>query len=144
MRGHGKKVAKLRQDSIVPGVVYGNGARQCQAPLNILAKVINLAGKNNGLYRRAGKKRVALVKDVTRDPSNTSSGTWHSRCQSDEKVVAEVPVHLIGLGESLERSGLVILRTLEKLDVRATSHLPESQKRYYQAEAHEQVMVSDT
>jgi large subunit ribosomal protein L25 len=48
--------------------------------------------------------------------------------KSDEKIVTEVPVILIGLGESAaERAGLVVLQAIEHIEIRAIpANLPES------------------
>jgi large subunit ribosomal protein L25 len=147
----GKKVSSLRRDGIVPGVVYGSGFEpvSVQASINDVTKVVVEAGKNRPVHIDvAGKKRVALVKDVSRDPvKNLIRHVSFHAVKSSEKVVAEVPVHLVGIGESLaEKAGLVILQTLEKLDVRALPlHLPEVIDVDVRklAEAHQQVTVAD-
>lgn len=50
------------------------------------------------------------------------------RFEADEPVEAEVPIRLVGEGESIaERNGLVILQALEKIEVKALPlELPEA------------------
>lgn len=148
---NGKKVAQLRHDSIVPGVVYGHGSEpiNVQAPLVALNKVVLAAGKNKPIHLTIeGKKHIVLVKSVDRDPVKhlLQHVAFHAVNQK-ETVVAEVPIELVGLGESpAERAGLVILQALEKLDVRALPlDLPETFRVDigHLTESHQQVTVAD-
>ena len=70
-----------------------------------------------------------MIKDVDRDPvKHTIRQVAFHAVRGDEPVVAEVPIRLIGEGESeIEKSGLVILRAIEQLEVRALPmELPEA------------------
>ena len=128
---HGKKVAKLRQDGLVPGVVYGAGieSMSVQAPVGEVAKIVKAAGKHTPIQLTGSKKRIAMIKDVDRDPVKhvIRHVSFHA-VRADEPVQAEVPIRLIGEGESVaERNGLVILQALEQLEVKALPmELPEA------------------
>lgn len=128
---HGKKVAGLRQQGLVPGVVYGAGmdAMSVQAVEGEVAKVVKAAGQHTPVQLIGKKRRIAMIKEVDRDPvKHTIRHIAFHAVRADEPVEAEVPIRLIGEGESVaERNGLVILQALEKLEVKALPmELPEA------------------
>lgn len=129
---HGKKVAKLRQDGLVPAVVYGPGIEpmSVQGPANIVEKIYRQAGTYTPVYLVVdGKKKITMIKDVDRDPvRGTIRHVSFHAVNAKEPVVAEVPIHLTGEGESeAEKNGLIILQALDKIEVRALpTDLPES------------------
>ncbi|MBH1980168.1 50S ribosomal protein L25 [Candidatus Saccharibacteria bacterium] len=129
---HGKKVAQLRQESIVPAVVYGPGMKpvSVQANHNLLEKIYKQAGNHTPVHITIGtKKRIAMIKDVEFNVvKHTINHVSFHAVKANEPVVAEVPIHLVGTGESeAERAGLVVLQALEKIEVKALPmDLPES------------------
>jgi len=129
---HGKKVAQLRRESIVPAVVYGPGITpiSVQAPHNVVEKVYRQAGSHTPVHITVGgKKRIAMIKDVEFDVvKHTINHVSFHAVKANEAVVAEVPIHLLDQGESeAEKAGLVILQALEKVEVKALPmDLPEA------------------
>lgn len=121
---HGKKVAKLRRDGIVPGVVYGAGFEPISVQIagNVLAKAYAAAGKHHPVHITVGsKKKIAMIKDAAVDPVKhvVRHVSFHAVNQN-EPVEAEIPVRLKGEGESeAEKVGLVILQNIETLQVKA-------------------------
>ncbi len=121
---HGKKVAKLRREGIVPAVVYGPGIEPVSVQLEdgVMSKLYRQAGTYTPVHLTIdGKKKIAMIKDVDRDPVKGSIRhvSFHAVKASDP-VIAEVPIHLDGEGESeAERNGLMVLQTLEKIEVKA-------------------------
>ncbi|MCA9341146.1 50S ribosomal protein L25 [Candidatus Saccharibacteria bacterium] len=128
----GKKVKQLRVDGIVPVVIYGPGIEpiNAQVEYNLLAKVYRKAGTHAPVQVTIdGKKKIALIKEVDVDPvKGTIRHVSFHAVKATDPVVAEVPVRLVGEGESeAERSGLVVLQNLEKIEVRALPmDLPEA------------------
>lgn len=129
---HGKKVAKLRKDGQVPAVVYGPGIDpiNVQVEDRVLSKAYKKAGTHAPVHLTIGtKKKIAMIKDVDRDPVKgmIRHVSFHAVKASDP-VVAEVPVRLVGEGESeAEKAGLIILQNLEKIEVKALPmDLPEA------------------
>ena len=120
----GKKVKSLRQQGITPGVVYGHGMEPLaiQAEAGEVRRVVSAAGKHTPINLTGAKRRIAMIKDV--EYHQTKGGvirhlSLHA-VKADEPVVAEVPVHLIGVGESAaERAGLVVLQAVDKVQVKA-------------------------
>jgi large subunit ribosomal protein L25 len=128
----GKQVAKLRQTGMVPSVVYGGSAEpiSTQSPLVETTKVAHSAGKHSPVDLTInGKKTLAIIKSIDMDPvKHTLRHVAFHTIKSDEKIVTEVPIILIGLGESVaERAGLVVLQAIEHIEIRAIpANLPES------------------
>lgn len=129
---HGKKVAKLRKDGMIPAVVYGPGVEpiSVQVEDGIFTKLYRQAGTYTPVHLTIGsKKKIAMIKDVDRDPVKGSVRhiSFHA-VKANEPVVAEVPIHLIGEGESeAEKNGLIILQALDKIEVKALPmDLPEA------------------
>lgn len=121
---HGKKVAKLRKEGLVPGVVYGPGTDpiSVQVENNVIVKVYGQAGKHAPVHLTIGsKKRIAMIKDVDIDPvkHRVQHISFHAVNQNNP-VEAEIPVRLKGEGESeAEKAGLIILQNIEHLQVKA-------------------------
>lgn len=128
---HGKKVAKLRKDGYTPGVVYGPGIDplSVQVPEGELKRVVQAAGKHTPVHLTGSKRRIAMIKDVDIDPvKNAIQHISFHAVDANSPVVAEVPVRLVGEGESeAEKAGLVILQSLDSAEVRALPmDLPEA------------------
>ena len=128
----GKKVAKLREAGIIPGVIYGQGFEPIlfQGEYNVIEKAIREAGKHTPLQVTVdGKNKITLVKDIDRDPAKSLIRhiSLHA-VKANEVVTAEIPIHLIGKGESpAERAGLIVLQAIEHIEVKAKpADLPES------------------
>lgn len=128
---HGKKVRKLRGEGLVPGIVYGHGMEPVavQAEAGEIRRVVQAAGKHTPVNLTGVKRRIAMIKDITYDP--IKSGVVHHvsfhAVKADEPVNAEVPVRLVGVGESVaEKAGLVVLQAIDKIEVKALPmDLPE-------------------
>lgn len=128
----GKKVARLRKEGIVPGVIYGHNLDPMlvQAPYNILEKAVREAGKHTPIHVTVdGKKKITLIKDIDREPvkMRIRHVSFHAVKASDV-VTAEVPISLTGEGESAaEKAGLVVLQAIEHIEVKAKpADLPEA------------------
>lgn len=129
---HGKKVAKLRKDGLVPAVVYGAGIDpiSVQVEDGVFTKVYRQAGSHAPVHLTIGtKKKIAMIKDVDRDPVKGSVRhiSFHA-VNAKDPVTAEVPIRLVGEGESeAEKAGLIVLQNLDKIEVKALPmDLPEA------------------
>ena len=128
----GKKVVRLRQQGFVPGVVYGHGFDpiMVKADYPTIEKVVREAGKHTPVNITIDtKKRIAMIKDIDRDPvkSRIRHVSFHA-VKANEAVHAEVPIRLIGEGESeAEKAGLIVLQAIESVIVKAKpADLPEA------------------
>jgi large subunit ribosomal protein L25 len=121
---HGKKVAALRREGIVPAVVYGPGMEPItvQVANNILAKAYSQAGRHAPVHLTIGsKKKIAMIKDIDHDPvKRTIKHVSFHAVKASDPVTAQVPVRLVGEGESeAEKAGLIVLQALDQVEVRA-------------------------
>lgn len=120
----GKKVKALRRQGLTPGVVYGPGMEPIaiQADASEVRRVVEVAGKHMPVNLTGIKRRIAMIKDVEYNPTKhgiVRHVSFHA-VKADEPVNAEVPIRLVGVGESsAEKAGLVILQALDKIEVRA-------------------------
>lgn len=128
----GKKVARLRKEGIVPGVIYGQGIEPqlVQSPYNVIERVVSEAGYHTPVHLTLdGKNRIAMIKDVERDPvkARITHVSLHA-VKANEVVTAEVPIELADSGESdAEKAGLVILQAIESIEIKAKpAALPSS------------------
>jgi large subunit ribosomal protein L25 len=147
----GKKVAGLRKEGLTPAVVYGPGLDPIavQAPTQLVNKVVRQAGKHNPVHLKVdGKSRIAMIKDVDIDPVKhlVRHVSLHA-VKQNVQVEAEVPIRLVGEGESVaEKGGLIVLQTLETIKVHALPMaLPDALEVSIVelAEPHEQVTVAN-
>jgi len=128
----GKKVATLRKNGIVPSVVYGGDSEpiSTQSAVVETTKVAHTAGLHSPIDLTVnGKKVLAIIKSIDMDPvKHVLRHVAFHTIKQNEKIVTQVPIILIGLGESAaERAGLVVLQAIEHLEVRALpADLPES------------------
>lgn len=128
---HGKKVKRLREEGMTPGVVYGPGIEpmSIQAPEGELLRVVNAAGRHTPVHLTGKQRRIAMIKDVDIDPVRNSVQhvSFHA-VRADHPVTTEVPVVLTGVGESeAEKNGLMVLQTIDRIEVKALPmELPES------------------
>lgn len=129
---HGKKVRGLRRQGLTPGVVYGPGITpiSIQADSVVMRKVYAAAGKHAPVYLHVGnKKHVAMIKDAEISPvKNTINHVSFHAVNAKEPVEAEVPIRLVGEGESeAEKAGLIILQNIESIEVKALpTDLPDA------------------
>lgn len=129
---NGKQAAKLRNQGVVPSVLYGHS----QEPINTQSeevetvKVVRAAGKHSPVDLMVGdRKQLAIIKSIDIDP--VKRRVRHIAFQAisrNEEVTTDVPIKLDGEGESLaEKAGLVVLQALESVEIKAKpAYLPEA------------------
>lgn len=128
----GKKVAVLRNQGLVPSVVYGGTAEPISTQSRIIetTKVARTAGKHSPVHLVIeGKKKLAIIKSIDMDPVKhvVRHVAFHT-IKQNEVITTEVPIHLIGQGESdAEKAGLVVLQAIEHVNIKAKpADLPEA------------------
>lgn len=128
----GKKAAKLRQEGMIPSIVYGGKSDPIatQSSKVETTKIVHGAGKHTPVHLTVGgKKKLAMIKTIDIDPvRHTIRHVAFHTIKQNEPIVAEVPIVLVGQGESeAEKAGLVVLQAIERVDVRALpANLPEA------------------
>lgn len=120
----GKKLKSLRADGMIPSVVYGG-----EEPVLLSSeyveteKVLNGAGYHSPIdLDMAGKKQMAIVKDVHIDPvSRRIINIEFQAISASEVVEATTPVVIVGFEES-EASKIyhfAMTQAMEEIDVKA-------------------------
>jgi large subunit ribosomal protein L25 len=128
----GKKVTQLRQAGIIPSVIYGGTSNPVatQSPMIETTKVVKSAGKHTPVHLAIdGKKKLAIIKTIDIDPvKHVVRHVAFQTIKQNETVETEVPIRLVGLGESeAERAGLIILQAIEQIEIKAKpADLPEA------------------
>ncbi len=128
----GKKLAKLREDGLIPSIIYGGHDEpiMTQSKQVETTKIVHTAGKHTPVSLViGGKKKLVIIKSIDVDPVKhiVRHVAFHTIKQNDI-ITTEVPIVLIGQGESAaERAGLVILQAIERIEIKAKpADLPES------------------
>ncbi len=130
----GKKVKKLLEAGVVPGVVYGGHDEpvMVQSEFVETMKVVQQAGKHTPIKLILGdKKRLAIIKAIDFDPvKHRLRHVAFHRIKQNEIITTEVAIELMDESESIaKRAGLVILQAIEKIEIKAKpADLPESLK----------------
>ena len=145
----GKGLNELRREGLVPAVIHNHGADSIHvmAPEAELAKIYRQAGKHHPLNLDAGgQKFLALIKDVQMDPvRRRMEHVVFQAIAADEKVEAEIPVHLEG-DVPAEKTGLIVLHQLDTVQIEA---LPKDLPDEFRVDAtglielHDKITVAD-
>ena len=104
----GKKVKGLREQGLIPSVVFGGG----NDPMDI-----------------AGKKQMALVKVIHLDPvKGTIQNVEFQAISANQVVEATTPIEIVDFEKSdASKAHLTILQVMEEIDVKAKpADLPEA------------------
>ncbi len=124
-----KKLASLRKDWLVPAVIHNHGQPSVLVSGDemLLSQIYHEAGKHHPLNLRVGSQTYfALIKDVHYHPvKRRIDHIVFQAIKRDEKVEAEVPIHLEGEIPA-EKVGLMLLHQLDHVNVEALpSDLPD-------------------
>lgn len=119
----GKQVRALRRENTVPAVIHNHGKESVivSAPFVELTKVFEEAGKHHPVNLTVGgDKYLALIKTVDLDPrKNTLRHVVFGAIRQNEKVKAEIPLHLEGDEIPAEKAGYMVITHLDHVEVEA-------------------------
>ena len=128
----GRKVAELRSQGLVVGVVYGKGfpAAKVQSEYLPTERALETVGYHSPIELTIdGKKQLAMVKnvDVNAVSQRIMNVEFHA-ISADDVVVAETPIEITGYEQSeASKIKLTLLQVLEDIEIKAKpSDLPES------------------
>ena len=127
----GKKVKSLREQGLIPSVVFGEGEPiLTQSAYNETEKVLLSAGYHSPIdLDIAGKKQMALVKTVHMNPvKRTIDNVEFQAINANEVVEATTPIEIVNFEQSdASKAHLTILQVMEEIDVKAKpADLPEA------------------
>lgn len=120
----GKGLQALRAEGSVPVVLHNHGeaSMHLQADYTKLKKMYDEAGKHHPVFMTvAGKRYMALVKDADFEPTkNRLRHVVFQAIRQGEKTTAEIPIVFAEDVEiPAERAGLLVLRSLDSVEVEA-------------------------
>lgn len=126
----GKKVKNLREQGIIPSVVFGEGEPVLtQSVYNETEKAVREAGYHSPIDLTIdGKAQMALVKNVDMDPiKRTIRNIEFQAINANEVVEATTPIKVVNFEASdASKAHLVLSIVLEEIDVKAKpADLPE-------------------
>ena len=119
----GKKALALREEGLVPSVIYG-GKKEilAKSPYNETEKVLRLAGYHSPVDLMVDdKKTMAIVKSVQTDPvSRRIIAVSVQEVSAKKAVEATTPIVLEGFeGSEANKIHLTLDQVLEEIDVKA-------------------------
>lgn len=116
---------RLRREDKIPAVVYGHGSDPISVAVDrpLLRAALNSAGPNAVITLDIdGAKNLTIVKAMQRDPiANRVTHVDFQLIDADEKLTVDVPIHLEGEAEELERQGGVVQQQLMSLAIEAAA-----------------------
>lgn len=118
----GKGLNKLKADGKIPAVIHDHGKDSVIVAGNFmdLSKVYDRAGKSHPVNLDVdGEDYFAIIKEADFDPKRGDMRhIVFSTIKRGEKVTAEVPIVITGEIPA-ERAGLIVLRTIDKVEIEA-------------------------
>ncbi|MBR5389533.1 50S ribosomal protein L25 [Candidatus Saccharibacteria bacterium] len=119
----GKKALALREEGLVPSVIYGGKSEiLAKSPYNETEKVLKLAGYHSPIDLTVDdKKTMAIVKSVQLDPVSRRIINVSFQAVSANKLVeATAPIILVNFEASdANKAHLTLDQVLEEIDVKA-------------------------
>ena len=112
----------LRQQGWVPAVIYGRDLETItlQIEARALDKVLSVAGTHQLINLQVGKQqpRFTLARDIQRDvmKRNYLHVDFYA-VKMDEKVQAQVPLHLVGEAPAVHDLGGILTQGLDQLEI---------------------------
>ena len=119
----GKKALALREEGLVPSVIYGGKSEiLAKSPYNETEKVLKLAGYHSPIDLTVDdKKTMAIVKSVQLDPVSRRIINVSFQAVSANKLVeATTPIILVNFEASdANKAHLTLDQVMEEIDVKA-------------------------
>jgi large subunit ribosomal protein L25 len=118
----GKHVKRLRQEGLVPAVLYGRetASTLIQVHEKALYKVLREAGTHQLISLNIGKKKsvMTLARDIQRDviKHNYLHVDFYA-VKMDEKVTAQVPLIIEGVAPAVKDEGGILTQGLDELEI---------------------------
>ena len=118
----GRHVKYLRQDGLVPAVLYGRNTASTllQIEAKSMYKVLREAGTHQLISLQVGDKKplMTLARDIQRDyiKHNYLHVDFYAVIM-DEKVMAQVPLVIEGVASAVKELGGVLTQGLDEIDI---------------------------
>lgn len=118
----GKKTKRLREQGLIPAVLYGRGleTKPIQIEVKALTKVINVAGTHQLISLEIGdqKPQMILARDIQRDKIRREYlHVDFYVVKMDEKVTAHIPLIIEGEAPAVKDQGGILTQGLDELEI---------------------------
>jgi large subunit ribosomal protein L25 len=130
----GKKVKKLRQQDMLPGVLYGpkiKKAESLEIDYKSFEKVFEAGGESSLISLEIeGKKTPVLIHDFQKDPlTGRISHVDFYQVSLEEKTKVEVPIVLEGISPAVKDLGGTLVKHIAQVEIKALpQNLPKEIK----------------
>lgn len=129
------KANRLRNQGLVPGIVYGHGIKNINIAVDAraMAKLFAAAGHTTLIdLDVAGKKHNVLIREIQFHPVHGSlDHVDFYQVRLDEEISADVSIDYVGESSAVKDLGGVLIRNLDTIEVRA---LPQNLPHYIQVD----------
>jgi len=119
----GQKVKKLRNEGLIPAIVYGKGMepKNVQVTVDDFDELYEKAGESTLVYLNVGSESYpTIIAEVARHPaSDAYIHVDFQKVSLDEKVTAEVPLVYVGESEAVNALGGILVKNLNGVMVEA-------------------------
>jgi len=146
----GKGVRKLRNEGIVPGVLYGHNFESIpvQVDRKSFDKIYKQAGESTLVYIDLdGKSYPTIIYDVVNDAiDGETDHVDFYKVRLDEKITAEIQLVFVGESPAVKNLGGILVKNLNQVEVKA---LPQNLPHELEidisnlAKFEQQILVSD-
>lgn len=119
----GRQVKTLRNEGLVPGVIYGHGFNPLTLQVNSkdFEKAYKQAGQSTIVYLDLeGQNYPTIIQDVALDP--VSDKFLHAdfyKVRLDEKITAHIPVVFVGESPAVKDLQGILVKNINELEVEA-------------------------
>lgn len=115
------KVKVLRENDILPGVIYGKGieSEAVQIPYKEFLSTLSEYGLSRTFPVSLGrKKHIVYFREVQRDPMNVHHFIHFDllKVSSDDTITSYVPLHFIGR-EGIEKNNLILTFDVTEVEI---------------------------
>jgi large subunit ribosomal protein L25 len=127
----GKKVKNLRNDDLVPAVLYGHKVKPENLSVGYLdfSRVFEKAGESSLIELEIGDKKVnVLVHDIQTEPmSGKFSHVDFFQVNMKEEVETEIALEFIGESPAVKEFGGILIKSLDTVQIKCLpADLPEN------------------
>jgi large subunit ribosomal protein L25 len=117
----GRASKHLRQQGILPAVLYGHGFKSLplQVSMKDFEKTLDMAGESTLVYVRVGDQQYpVIIHDVARDARDES--VLHAdfyKVKLDEKIKAKIQIVFAGEAPAVKNFGGILVKNINELEV---------------------------
>ncbi|MDO8571160.1 MAG: 50S ribosomal protein L25 [bacterium] len=119
----GKKVASLREEGLVPAVIYGRGIQNASisVPYNTFEKVYREAGESSlvDLVVENGQPVKVLIQSIDANP--LTGRLIHAdffQVNMKEKLTLSIPLKFVGEPKAVKELGGILVKAVDEIEVR--------------------------